>query len=151
MKKNTVVLQDEKFVIDGINYFVIDGINYGDLCKYLVDGQVVYMSKWYVVNRGLTEIFGEPHQISTSELEDLNTSWSAELAIGYSNVNAYCLHGADMAKLCRDISAKHGLVKVSSHARYLMCCQDGKELWRKTLDEFYDNVTEEDLEATRFF
>jgi hypothetical protein len=64
---------------------------------------------------------------------------------------AYCLHGADMAKLCRDISAKHGLVKVSSQARYLMCCQHGKELWRKTLDEFYNNITEEDLEATRFF
>ena len=141
--KNTVEQQGDNFIINDINY--------SDLCKYLVDGQAVYMSKWYVVNRGLTEIFGEPHQISTSELEDMNTSWSAELAIGYSNVNAYCLHGADMAKLCRDISAKHGLVKVSSHARYLMCCQDGKELWRKTLDEFYDNVTEEDLEATRFF
>ena len=141
--KNTVEQQGDDFIINGINY--------GDLCKYLVDGQVVYVAKWYVVNRGLAEIFGEPHPISTSELEDLNTSWSAELAVGHSNVNIYCLHGADMAKLCRDISAKHGLVKVSSEARYLMCCQDGKELWRKTLDEFYNNITEEDLEATRFF
>ncbi|MFW9604175.1 MAG: hypothetical protein ACMV0F_04415, partial [Trichlorobacter sp.] len=97
------------------------------------------------------EIFGEAQSVTATELEDLNTLWSVELAVGYSNINAYCLPGTDMAKLCRDISTKHGLVKVSSHARYLMCCQDGKELWRKTLDEFYDNVTEEDLEATRFF
>jgi len=82
MKRNTVVLQDENFVIEGINYFVIDGINYGDLCKYVVDGQVVYVAKWYVANRGLAEIFGEPHPISSSELEDLNTSWSVELAVG---------------------------------------------------------------------
>ena len=143
MKKNTVVLQGDNFIINDINY--------GDLCRFVVDGQVAYVAKWYVVNRGLTDIFGEPQPVVVSELEDMNTSWSAELAIGYSNVNAYCLHSADMAKLCRDISAKHGLVKVSSHARYLMCCQHGKELWRKTLDEFYDNVTEEDLEATRFF
>ena len=143
MKRNTVVLQGDNFVINDVNY--------GDLCKYIVEGQVVYVSKWYVVYRGLAEIFGEPHPVSLSELGDLNTSWATELAVGYSSVSVYCLHGADMAKLCRDISAKHGLVKVSSHARYLMCCQDGKELWRKTLDEFYDNVTEEDLEATRFF
>ena len=143
MKRNTVVLQD--------NNIIINDVNYQDLHKYSVEGQAVYVTKWYVVNRGLAEIFGEPHPISTTELEDLNTSWSVELAVGYGNVDAYCLHGADMAKLCRDISAKHGLVKVSSHARYLMCCQDGKELWRTTLDEFYDNVTEEDLEATRFF
>ena len=141
--KNTVEQQGENFIINDINY--------GDLCRFVIDDQAVYVAKWYVANRGLTEIFGEPHPISPSELEDMNTSWSAELAVGHSNVNIYCLHGADMAKLCRDISAKHGLVKVSSEARYLMCCQHGKELWRKTLDEFYDNITEEDLEATRFF
>ena len=137
-------------VLQGDN-FIINDINYGDLRKFVIGGQVVYASKWYVANRGLAEIFGEPNPVSPPELEVMNTSWSAELAAGYSNVNIYCSHGTDMAKLCRDISAKHGLVKVSSHARYLMCCQDGKELWRKTLDEFYDNVTEEDLEATRFF
>lgn len=143
MKRNTVVLQGDNFVINGINY--------GDLCKYVVDGQAVYVSKWHVINRKLTAIFGEPQAMSVSELEDLNTSWSVELAVGNSDVSVYCLHGADMAKLCRDISTKHGLVKVSSHARYLMCCQNGKELRRNTLAEFYDNITEEDLEATRFF
>ena len=143
MKRNTVVLKGDNFVIDGINY--------GDLCKYIVDDKVVYVAKWYVVNRGLAEIFGEPHPVSPSELEDLNTSWSVELSTGYSNVNAYCLHGADMAKLCRDISAKHGVAMVNSGAVNLMRCQDGSEIWRTTLEEFYDNVTEEELEATRFF
>lgn len=151
MKKNTVEQQGDNFVINDINY--------GDLCKFVIDGQVAYVAKWYVINRGPTgksicptfEIFGEAQSVTATELEDLNTLWSVELAVGYSNINAYCLHGTDMAKLCRDISTKHGLVKVSSEARYLMCCQHGKELWRKTLDEFYDNITEEDLEATRFF
>ena len=143
MKRNTVVLQGDNFVINDVNY--------GDRCKFVIDGQVVYVSKWHVINRKLTAIFGEPQAMSVSELEDLNTSWSVELAVGYSDVSVYCLHGTDMAKLCRDISAKHGLVIVSSEARYLMCCRHGEELWRKTLDEFYNNITEEDLEATRFF
>ena len=143
MEKNKVDLQGDNFVINDINY--------GDLCKFVIDGQVAYVSKWCVINRKLTAIFGEPQAMSVSELEDLNTSWSVELAVGYSNISVYCLHGTDMARLCRDISAKHGVAMVSSGARYLMRCQDGSEIWRKTLEEFYDNVTEEELEATRFF
>ena len=143
MKRNTVVLQD--------NNIIINDVNYQDLHKYSVEGQVVFASEWEVTNRGLAEIFGEPQPATISELEVLNTSWGIELPVGTSGVNVHCQHGADMAALCRAISAKHGVAMVSSAARYLMRCQDGSEIWRKTLDEFYDNITEEDLEATRFF
>ena len=142
MKRNTVVLQGDNFVINDVDY--------GTLVKCAVDDQVVYLDSWWL-ERHLSGVFGESISATLAELGYMATSWYISVPVGNRDVGIYFPVGTDVARLCKDISAKHGEANVTAYARILMRCRNGEELKRLTLEDFYTDVSKEDLEATRFF
>lgn len=129
-----------------------DGIevNFGVLIEFVLDsGKVVLMEKFYAENF-FAPVLGECQSRPFSG--ELHHPLTISIENGNGEVYAWAQRQEDVAELAAWLSAElQRRVRVLAHSCYLAQFVNGQEQGeRRTLENFYDSVPEEDLEETRF-
>ena len=121
----------------------IDGVNYGDLVRVYVGGVNAYIDRWYLQRVPQAVLVGE-YDPTRPALVD----FCVKIDHGPSQTSFYVVERTDALKLGRVLSELYANVVVYSHARYLVRWVDGVESVHRTLDDYYTNITPEELAAT---
>ena len=132
--------------------YVQNGINYGDLVECVTESGIeFYVDKFYLDN---IEV---PLTVKETVVLGTHTPLYSHLRVEYiiddrRSADIYVKERTDAVKLAEALGARQHRVAVTASGRTLVAFRRGSQVSNvRTLDEFFDNVTDEERALTNLF
>lgn len=135
---------------------IINGVDYGHLRFYRIAGELVAIKSHRIdfFPAELTSIMRE-EKVTLAKAEEKFRDINRHLMVTFENAasqeeSIFLFGDTDVAGVAAVISAVHGKARVETNTRVLAVYLHGMRNTYRTLEDFYEEVPAEMLEATRF-